>query len=65
MYLYSSEKTKAMKKLIAIAIFVVAGVSFAQAQKTAKIEFKSETVDYGEIKKNSETSKKTSSELHK
>ena len=43
-----------MKKLIAIAIFVVAGVSFTQAQKTAKIEFKSETVDYGEIKKNSD-----------
>ena len=45
---------KIMKKLIAIAIFVLAGVSFAQAQKVAKMEFKSETIDYGEIKKGSD-----------
>lgn len=43
-----------MKKLIAIAIFVLAGVSVAQAQKVAKMEFKSETIDYGEIKKGSD-----------
>ncbi|MDX1761377.1 MAG: DUF1573 domain-containing protein, partial [Christiangramia sp.] len=43
-----------MKKVIAIAIFVLAGVSFAQAQKVAKMEFKSETIDYGEIKKGSD-----------
>ncbi|MCH4824105.1 DUF1573 domain-containing protein [Gramella lutea] len=43
-----------MKKLIAIAIFLVAGVTAAQAQKTAKMEFKSETIDYGEIKKGSD-----------
>ncbi len=43
-----------MKKLIAIAIFVFAGISIAQAQKAAKIEFKSETIDYGEIKKGSD-----------
>lgn len=43
-----------MKKLIAIAIFVFAGFSTAQAQKVAKIEFKSETIDYGEIKKGSD-----------
>lgn len=43
-----------MKKLIAIAIFVVAGLATAQAQKTAKMEFKSETIDYGEIKKGSD-----------
>ncbi|MBT8296626.1 MAG: DUF1573 domain-containing protein [Gramella sp.] len=43
-----------MKKLIAIAIFVFAGVSVAQAQKVAKMEFKSETIDYGEIKKGSD-----------
>lgn len=42
-----------MKKLIAIAIFVVAGLGTAMAQGTAKIEFKSETIDYGEIKKGS------------
>ena len=29
-------------------------VSFAQAQKVAKMEFKSETIDYGEIKKGSD-----------
>jgi hypothetical protein len=43
-----------MKKLIAIAIFVVAGLGTAMAQGTAKIEFKSETIDYGEIKKGSD-----------
>lgn len=43
-----------MKKLIAIAIFVFAGLATAQAQKTAKMEFKSETIDYGEIKKGSD-----------
>ena len=43
-----------MKKLIAIAIFVIAGLATAQAQKTAKIEFKSETIDYGEIMKGSD-----------
>ncbi len=39
-----------MKKLIAIAIFVFAGFA-VQAQETAKIEFKSEVIDYGEIRK--------------
>ncbi|CAL67879.1 DUF1573 domain-containing protein [Christiangramia forsetii] len=43
-----------MKKLIAIAIFVFVGLASAQAQKTAKIEFKSETIDYGEIMKGSD-----------
>lgn len=43
-----------MKKFIAIAIFVVAGIGTAMAQETAKIEFKSETIDYGEIKKGSD-----------
>lgn len=43
-----------MKKLIAIAIIVFAGLATAQAQKVAKIEFKSETIDYGEIMKGSD-----------
>lgn len=43
-----------MKKLIAITVFVLAGFATAQAQKTAKMEFKSETIDYGEIKKGSD-----------
>ena len=43
-----------MKKVVAILIFVLAGVVTAQAQKTAKMEFKSETIDYGEIKKGSD-----------
>lgn len=42
-----------MKKLLAITVFVLAGVVTAQAQKTAKMEFKAETIDYGEIKKGS------------
>lgn len=43
-----------MKKLIAILVFVLAGVGVATAQNQAKIEFKSETIDYGEIKKGSD-----------
>ena len=47
------QKPKTMKKLIAIAIFVFAGLA-VQAQETAKIEFKSEVIDYGEIAKGSD-----------
>jgi len=43
-----------MKKFIAIVIFVCAGLTTAQAQTTAKIQFKSETIDYGEIMKGSD-----------
>ena len=42
-----------MKKLVAIAVFVLAGFAL-QAQETAKIEFKSEVIDYGEIEKGSD-----------
>lgn len=42
-----------MKKLVAITIFLLAGF-VAQAQETAKIEFKSEVIDYGEIEKGSD-----------
>lgn len=43
-----------MKKLIAIAIFVAVGTGTVMAQKTAKIEFKTETIDYGKIEKGSD-----------
>lgn len=43
-----------MKKLIAITIFLFAGLAMAQAQKTAKFEFKTETIDYGVIQKGSD-----------
>ena len=43
-----------MKKIVAIAIFLVAGLTSVQAQKIAKMEFKSETIDYGDIKKGSD-----------
>ncbi|MFD2516602.1 DUF1573 domain-containing protein [Salinimicrobium flavum] len=42
-----------MKKLIAIAVFIFAGFA-VQAQETAKMEFKSDVIDYGEIKKGSD-----------
>lgn len=42
-----------MKKLVAIAVFILAGFA-VQAQETAKIEFKSEVIDYGEIEKGSD-----------
>lgn len=43
-----------MKKFIAIAIFVVAGIGSVMAQEKAKIEFKTETIEYGEIEKGSD-----------
>lgn len=49
-----SLKSKKMKKLIAITIFLFAGLAMAQAQKTAKFEFKTETIDYGVIQKGSD-----------
>lgn len=42
-----------MKKLVAIAIFLFAGLA-VQAQEVAKMEFKSEVIDYGEIEKGSD-----------
>jgi hypothetical protein len=42
-----------MKKLVAITVFILAGFAL-QAQETAKIEFKSEVIDYGEIEKGSD-----------
>lgn len=43
-----------MKKLVLIAILAFVGFNSAMAQKTAKMQFKSETLDYGEIKKGSD-----------
>lgn len=43
-----------MKKLALIAILAFVGFNSAIAQKTAKMQFKSETLDYGEIKKGSD-----------
>lgn len=42
-----------MKNLVAFVIFIFAGFA-VQAQETAKIEFKSEVIDYGEIQKGSD-----------
>ena len=42
-----------MKKIIAIALFTFAGLNL-QAQEIAKMEFKSEVIDYGEIEKGSD-----------
>lgn len=42
-----------MKKIVAFAIFIFVGFA-VQAQETAKIEFKSEVIDYGEIAKGSD-----------
>jgi len=43
-----------MKKLALIAILAFVGFNSAMAQKTAKMQFKSETIDYGDIKKGSD-----------
>lgn len=42
-----------MKKIITIALFVFTGFAL-QAQETAKMEFESEVIDYGEITKGSD-----------
>lgn len=42
-----------MKKIIAVAIFTLVGFA-VKAQDTAKMEFKSEVIDYGEITKGSD-----------
>ena len=42
-----------MKKLATVAIFLFVGFTL-QAQETAKIEFKSDVIDYGDIEKGSD-----------
>ncbi len=42
-----------MKKIVIIALIVIAGFA-QQAKAQAKIEFKTETIDYGEIAKGSD-----------
>lgn len=42
-----------MKKLVALAIMIFSAFA-VQAQESAKIEFKSEVIDYGEIAKGSD-----------
>ncbi|MDN3596552.1 DUF1573 domain-containing protein [Zunongwangia endophytica] len=43
-----------MKKLVLITVLAFVGFNSAVAQKAAKMQFKSETIDYGEIKKGSD-----------
>ncbi len=43
-----------MKKFVAIALFILGGIGVVEAQNTAKMEFKSEVIDYGEIEKGSD-----------
>jgi hypothetical protein len=46
-----------MKKFVAIAIFLLSGIGAMTAQEVAKMEFKSETIDFGKIKKGSDGSR--------
>jgi hypothetical protein len=43
-----------MKKIVLLLFVGLVGLSLQAQEKTAKIEFKSETVDYGEIEKGSD-----------
>lgn len=43
-----------MKTIISILVLMVVGVSTTFAQSTAKFEFKSEVIDYGDIQKGSD-----------
>lgn len=47
-----------MKKLVLILVFMLAGFS-AEAQSGAKIEFKEETINYGEVYKGVDSGKRT------
>lgn len=47
-----------MKKLVLILVFMLAGFS-AEAQSGAKIEFKEETINYGEVFKGVDSGKRT------
>jgi hypothetical protein len=42
-----------MKNILAFLIIVMSGITTLTAQNTAKFEFKTETIDYGEIEKGS------------
>lgn len=43
-----------MKNIVAIAFFILGGIGITNAQNTAKIEFESEIIDYGEIEQGSD-----------
>tara|TARA_R110002020_G_scaffold445961_1_gene658013 strand:- start:94395 stop:94826 length:432 start_codon:yes stop_codon:yes gene_type:complete len=47
-------KLKTMKKLVLVLFVGLLGMSLQAQDKTAKIKFKSDTVDYGEIEKGSD-----------
>ncbi len=47
-----------MKKLVLILVFMIAGFS-AEAQSGAKIEFKEETINYGDVYKGIDSGKRT------
>lgn len=47
-----------MKKLVLILVFILAGFG-AEAQSGAKIEFKEETINYGEVYKSVDSGKRT------
>tara|TARA_R110000765_G_scaffold112821_1_gene205063 strand:+ start:40 stop:471 length:432 start_codon:yes stop_codon:yes gene_type:complete len=47
----SYPKLKMMKKIVLVLFVGLLGISLNAQDKTAKIEFKSDTVDYGEIQK--------------
>jgi hypothetical protein len=47
-----------MKKLVLILVFILAGFG-AEAQSGAKIEFKEETINYGEVYKGVDSGKRT------
>ncbi len=43
-----------MKKFVALTVFVLMGIALNAQTKVAKIEFKEDTIDYGEIAKGSD-----------
>ena len=51
---FTYRKQKIMKTILSILVLMIVGVSSSFAQGTAKFEFKSEVIDYGDIDKGSD-----------
>ena len=43
-----------MKRIVTLALFIIAGMALNAQDKVAKIEFKESTIDYGEVAKGSD-----------
>lgn len=52
--IFTIPKSKVMKNILIILIAILGGISTVSAQNVPKIQFKTDVIDYGEIKKDSD-----------